>query len=232
MSECQAPNVNTEENIEANQEQIPNENTDQGIGPNAEPNPDHPTPNKKEHVNYEVVFFIRYHTIGRPDAEQVSLYFSKYGQVHHVNCPQNKNYAFVFMLSLNTSSTHRRTRNTINQIVAEMTPENHFHITVASSNRGNQRTRPPYQNFYQRKKKYQEPLRRSYADSEMKTYQAPYRRSYEASEMKTYQMPYRRSYEEPLVSNFSCEENRMDSLKNCQKKIDPRFLAWWKGKWW
>ena len=84
---------------------------------------------------YEVVFFVRYHSSARPSCEEITNYFNKYGTVDHVNSPENRNYAFVFMASLNTAVEHRRTRTSISQIINEMTPENRFHITVASSNR-------------------------------------------------------------------------------------------------
>lgn len=86
--------------------------------------------------NYEVVFFVRYNVpnVPRPSDEQIKTFFNKYGVVHHVKCPENRNFAFVYMTSLNTSAEHRRTRATISQIIHEMTPENRFHITVASSN--------------------------------------------------------------------------------------------------
>jgi len=90
----------------------------------------------REKINYEVVFFARYNVNPRPSTEDVTKFFSNYGTVHHVNCPDGCNYAFIFMASLNTTAEHRRTRTTISQIINEMTPENRFHITVASSNRG------------------------------------------------------------------------------------------------
>ena len=89
----------------------------------------------KEKSNYEVVFFARYHTNPRPSNEAIVNFFSNYGVVDHVNSPEGRNYAFVFMTSLNTTADHRRTRSTISQIIRDMTPENRFHITVASSNR-------------------------------------------------------------------------------------------------
>lgn len=84
---------------------------------------------------YEVVFFVRYSICPRPLVDELYKYFGKYGDVHHVNCPENKNYAFIFMTKLATTVEHRRTRTTISQIIQDMTPENRFHITVASSNR-------------------------------------------------------------------------------------------------
>ncbi|XWV26053.1 putative low complexity protein [Tupanvirus soda lake] len=93
---------------------------------------------QKEKVNYEVVFFVRYNNSDRPSSEEITNFFNNYGAVHHVNCPEGRNYAFVFMSSLSTTAEHRRTRTTISQIIHDMTPENRFHITVASSNRGTQ----------------------------------------------------------------------------------------------
>ena len=89
----------------------------------------------KEKMNFEVVFFARYNTNPRPNSEDIVNLFNKYGTVHHVNCPEGRNYAFIFMSSLNTTAEQRRTRTTISQIIRDMTPENRFHITVASSNR-------------------------------------------------------------------------------------------------
>ena len=105
---------------------------------------------QREKVNYEVVFFARYHSSQRPSSEDVTAYFNRYGTVHHVNCPQDSNYAFIFMSSLNTTAERRRTRATISQIINDMTPENKFHITVASSNRGaysQNYNRPKQQNY-------------------------------------------------------------------------------------
>jgi hypothetical protein len=89
---------------------------------------------QKERIIYEVVFFARYNN-GRPSVEEITNFFSNYGVVHHVNCPEGRNNAFIFMSSLSTTTEHRRTRTTISQIINDMTPENRFHITVASSNR-------------------------------------------------------------------------------------------------
>ncbi|XWV24807.1 putative low complexity protein [Tupanvirus deep ocean] len=93
---------------------------------------------QREKVNYEVVFFVRYNNSDRPSSEEITNFFNNYGVVHHVNCPEGRNYAFIFMSSLSTTAEHRRTRTTISQIIHDMTPENRFHITVASSNRGTQ----------------------------------------------------------------------------------------------
>lgn len=93
---------------------------------------------QREKVNYEVVFFARYKHNPRPSNEDIIKFFNNYGVVHHVNCPDRRNYAFVFMNSLSTPVEHRRTRTTISQIIQDMNPENRFHISVANSNRGNQ----------------------------------------------------------------------------------------------
>jgi hypothetical protein len=93
---------------------------------------------QKEKVNYDVVFFVRYNYSDRPSAEDITSLFNNYGVVHHVNCPEGRKYAFVFMSSLSTTAEHRRTRTTISQIIQDMDPQARFHITVASSNRGTQ----------------------------------------------------------------------------------------------
>ena len=92
----------------------------------------------KERPHYEVVFFVRYGVNPRPSLEELTNLFNRYGEVHHINCPQDKNFAFVFMSKLSTDVEHRRTRVTISQIIKDMTPETRFHITVASSNRNPQ----------------------------------------------------------------------------------------------
>lgn len=99
----------------------------------------------RERPNYEVVFFIRYGVNPRPSSEELTTYFSNYGDVDHINCPQDKNFAFVFMARLNTATEYRRTRTTIGQIIRDMTPETRFHITVASSNRTPSAPRQPRQ---------------------------------------------------------------------------------------
>jgi len=105
---------------------------------------------QKEKVNYEVVFFANYNTNPRPSVEEITNFFNGYGVVHHVNCPEGRTCAFVFMSSLNTTAEHRRTRNTISQIIQDMTPENRFRITVASSNRGSQLRTPRKYPYYNR----------------------------------------------------------------------------------
>ena len=85
----------------------------------------------KETVKFEVVFFVRYTVVPRPSIEDITALFNNYGTVHHVNCPKNKHYAFVFITSLNTTLEHRRTHIVINQIINDMPPGSYFHITVA-----------------------------------------------------------------------------------------------------
>ena len=106
--------------------------------------------NNNDRNTYEVVFFIKYHipNIPRPSKEDAETFFNNYGVVHHINYPQNRNFMFVFMTSLNTPVEHRRTRTTISQIIRDMTPENKFHITVANSNRGGYRNNYRRQNMY------------------------------------------------------------------------------------
>lgn len=104
---------------------------------------------EQDKSNYEVVFFARYNNYPRPSVEEITKYFNKYGKVDHVNCPEGRNYAFVFISELSTPVEHRRTRTTISQIINDMTPENRFHITVASSNRGTSRDYQPYYQYKQ-----------------------------------------------------------------------------------
>lgn len=107
-------------------------------------------------VKYAVVFFAKYddprdngNTNQRPPVEEITNFFNNYGTVHHVNCPEGRNYAFVFMSSLNTPAEHRRTRTTISKIISDMTPQNRFRITVASSNHNQNRNQNQYnQNQY------------------------------------------------------------------------------------
>lgn len=107
---------------------------------------------QKERINYEVVFFVRYKNNPRPSLEEITNLFNNYGAVHHINCPEERNYAFVFMTSLNTTAEHRRTRSTIDRIIQDMkqNPETRFHITVASSNRGTQSQYPKQSQYQQR----------------------------------------------------------------------------------
>lgn len=90
--------------------------------------------------SYEVVFFVKYKNSPRPSEEDICNYFNTYGSVHHVVCPTDRNFAFVFMTQLATDIEHRRTRTIISQIITEMDPNNRFHITVASSRRPRNRT--------------------------------------------------------------------------------------------
>jgi len=91
----------------------------------------------KEKNNYEVVFFVKYNYNPRPSLENMTNFFNNYGVVNHIDCPEGRNYAFVFMTSLSTTVEHRRTRTTINQIIKDMNPETKFHISVASSRKTN-----------------------------------------------------------------------------------------------
>jgi ribosomal protein S6 len=87
-----------------------------------------------EQKDYEVVFFVRYNEdrhMARPSLEDMTSTFNKYGEVDHINYPENRNFAFVFMKKLNTTATYRRTRTAITQIINDMTPETRFFITVA-----------------------------------------------------------------------------------------------------
>jgi hypothetical protein len=96
---------------------------------------DPPIPPNKQTL-YEVVFFVRYDNNNRPAVHDISEYFNNYGNVHHVNAPDGKSYAFVFMETLNTLAKYSRTFYTIFQIIKEMDPEIKFMITVASTKRG------------------------------------------------------------------------------------------------
>lgn len=102
---------------------------------------------QEQRIKFEVVFFVRYNRgYQRPSVEDIKSYFSNYGTVHHINCPENKNFAFVFMESLLTEVKFRRTRTTISQIIREMDPECKFFITVANSNRNRNDDPQPVQN--------------------------------------------------------------------------------------
>ena len=96
----------------------------------------------KPRNSYEVVFFTKYLSGKRPSVDDITTFFTNYGSVHHVNCPENRNCAFVFMTSLNTNVEHRRTRTTISQIIHDMTPENKFYITVADGGSKRFRNKP------------------------------------------------------------------------------------------
>ena len=141
-------------------------------------------------VNYEVVFFVRYTNSPRPSAEELTNLFNTYGRVHHVNSPEDKNFAFVFMTSLSTTLEHRRTRSTISQIIQDMPMDKKFYITVAGSNRGQpqQQTRVNqntdnrnvrYNNFTTNNANYQ----KSYFRNGEKTYN---RKAYQNLESKPY----------------------------------------------
>lgn len=154
-----------------------------------------------KNTKYEVVFFVRYHSCPRPCADDIKSYFSNYGTVDRVNCPDNRNYAFVFMTSLNTSAEHRRTRTTITQIINEMTPETRFHITVASSNRAG----------YSRPMQYSTPrtnYRSNYVPDRAQRYPNYRNRDYEGTPANNYDQPRR-----PYVRN---SQNRTRSTGSYQ----------------
>ena len=118
---------------------------------------------------YEVVFYVRYDN-GRPSAEDISNFFSTYGVVDHVVCPQNRNCAFVHMIYLATTVERRRTRTTISQIindVAKLPPGNHFHISVARSRR--RRFYQPY--HYQHNSQHGLRRNQSQQQSQLNSYQ-------------------------------------------------------------
>ena len=95
------------------------------------------TENKKviREKKYEVVFFTRFEK-ERPSEQELIDLFSKYGQVHHTIRPERKtNIAFVFMTSLSTTDETLRIKSTISQIIADMTDECKFRVSVARSNR-------------------------------------------------------------------------------------------------
>ena len=142
--------MSTEETVVTDSNNVENEETNVVENDNVENTTEKPS-------RYEVVFFARYHTNPRPSSDDVTKYFSNYGTVDHVNCPEGRNYAFVFMASLNTTAEHRRTRSTISQIISDMTPENRFHITVASSNRvgySRQNNYPQHPSNYRQPRQY------------------------------------------------------------------------------
>lgn len=84
---------------------------------------------------YEVNFYVRY-PVTRPSTEELTNLFNLYGEVDHIVCPVDKNYAFVYMRSLNTVSEVKRTQATIGKIIYEMPSNDRFYISVANSNKG------------------------------------------------------------------------------------------------
>ena len=91
-------------------------------------------PNNKK-PQYEVVLYVRYNLNdkGRPDEKSILDKFNKYGVVDYVKCPEDTDYAFIFMKKLNTTVKHRRTRTVIDKIKSDMTVNDCFYIDVARS---------------------------------------------------------------------------------------------------
>ena len=86
---------------------------------------------------YEVVFFARYNNRDSrytPTREEILTFFKKYGDVDHLDYNNEKFIAYVYMAKLSTTQTFLRTRSTIANIIAEMTPETKFYVSVARSN--------------------------------------------------------------------------------------------------
>lgn len=153
-------------------------------------NTDNDTTTKKN--PYEVVFFARYNYGLRPSNDEIHNFFSKYGEIDHINCPENRSFAFIFMNKLSTDAEQRRTRNTIQQIIRDMTPETRFHITVASS-----RPRFP-QNYQPNNRRYNN---RPYNGTGGYSYRpSNYNRNYH----------YRQPYYDRNVSNNDGANNRHD----------------------
>ena len=97
---------------------------------------------------YEVVFYVKYTEVERPNEQEISTYFTAYGDVGYVKLSgKNETDAYVHMLSLNTESSSRRTRLTINKIISEMKPDNKFYINVA-------RSRKRFNNYPQQYQQY------------------------------------------------------------------------------
>lgn len=144
-------NFNEHNTVESN---IKETNTDQINEPETVEPEDQPTnPTNTESSNtessntespkqhFEVVFYTKFGLLNgpsRPTPEQLTDYFNKYGEVHHVKCPDDRQIAFVFMTSLNTNATQYRVRVTKEQIIKDMTPETKFYINVANSRRPQQ----------------------------------------------------------------------------------------------
>lgn len=86
--------------------------------------------------NYKVVFYVRYYT-QRPTEQVIADFFNNYGQVDHVTLPEDKNFGFVYMTSLNAQGS-MQTQQVINAIIKEirqMDPNDRFYIGVARRNK-------------------------------------------------------------------------------------------------
>lgn len=93
-----------------------------------------PTQSYTRTKKFEVVFYVKFRN-NRPPEDEIIEYFNTYGVVDHINCPENSNNTFIFMKTLSTTATTKRTYHTIKRIIDEMDLHNRFYISVASSNR-------------------------------------------------------------------------------------------------
>lgn len=84
---------------------------------------------------YAVNFYVRY-PVTRPSREELTDLFNLYGEVDHIVCPIDKNYAFVYMRSLNSIMEKSKIQSTIGKIIYEMPSNDRFYISVANSNKG------------------------------------------------------------------------------------------------
>lgn len=89
---------------------------------------------------YEVVFFAKYNNRDSkyiPSIETITDFFAKYGTIDHLDYNQEKHIAYIYMTRLSTTQTFLRTRSTLTQMIAEMTPATKFYVSVARANRPN-----------------------------------------------------------------------------------------------
>ena len=118
----------------------------------------------QQYVNnkFAVVFYVNY-IVGRPLESAIVKYFNDYGEVSHVKCPENCEYAFVYMLSLKTDAPTKRTRTIIHNIKNDMKATNRFIINVANSkNRNNNYDTYPRYNNMNRQNNYDNPRYNNY----------------------------------------------------------------------
>ena len=88
--------------------------------------------------HYAVVLFVKYGldgSIPRPSLDDVNDFFGNFGEIDHLTYPENKDFVFVFMKSLNTTAAYQKTRTVIADIIHTMTPETRFYVSVANSRR-------------------------------------------------------------------------------------------------
>jgi hypothetical protein len=127
--------------------------------------------------NNEIIFFVRYdylvrkaagyagelcstkHYNPRPSSGEIFDLFNCYGQVHHVDYPDYKNYAFVFISNID----YRQTLSIISQIKRNMTPNNRFHINFAGSTAKGKSINSMYHNRNQ----YRQPRKKRIASVEV-----------------------------------------------------------------